>query len=206
MSHKLSGSKIFKAGFYIAVSAFFLGGCDPKISGHPEKVASQYIEAVQKNDFKTIVELNFDTSRSRKYLERSEGADRDKAIKAHFKENKAAYQTAGLSFSPGVRWAEKHYFPASALVEIGEPYPPVGAGEDDVNATYEMAVSAFVPVKVEYPDRNQAPIHNGRKIETASFECVFRKIREGENVRVYSHDAKWFFAGCIFNSSLATYR
>jgi len=206
MSRKWSGKTIYKAGFYIIVSAFLWGGCDREIPGHPEKVAFEYIHAVQKNDFQAIYKLNFDTSRSRKYLECSEKKADDKICEDNFRENKTAYEKAGLNLSPGVRWAEKHYFPPSALIEVGEPYPPVGAGDDDLNAKYEMAVSVFIPVKVEYQDQNEAPSQNNRKIKTASFECVLRKIREGGNVRVYFHDAKWYFAGCVFNSATATFR
>ncbi|VAW27401.1 hypothetical protein MNBD_BACTEROID07-302 [hydrothermal vent metagenome] len=206
MSRKWSGKKIFKAGFCIAISAFALGGCDQKIPGHPEKIASEYIKAVQRNDFKTIYRLNFDTSRSSKYLKCSDGKAENKICEQNFRENKTIYENAELNFSPGVRWVEKHYFPASALVDIGEPYPPAAAGEDDINSKYERAVSVFVPVKVEYPDQNEAPSQDDRKIKTASFECVFRKIREGGNVRVYSHDIKWYFAGCVFNAQSVTYR
>ncbi len=205
MSHKLSGNKIFKAGFYIAVLAFVTGGCDQKIVGHPEKVTSDYIKAVQRNDFKAIYKLNFDTSRSSKYLKCSDEKAEEKICEQNFRENKTIYENVELNLSPGVRWTEKYYFPASALIDIGEPYPPVAAGEDDINSKYEKAVSVFIPVKVEYPDQDEAPSQDDRKIKTASFECVLRKIREGGNVRVYSNDTKWYFAGCVFNSLSATY-
>ncbi len=183
-----------------------MAGCVRKIPGRPEKIMEEYVKAVQRKDFETIFALNAGAARIRKFLERSEMGDKEKILKEDFEKNKAAYQAAEPSFAPGVRWTEKHYFPATALVDIGDPYPPASAGEDNVNAEYEMAMSVFVPVIVKYPDQNEAPAYNKRKLKTARYDCALRKIREGGAVRVYSTDDKWYFAGCVFDSSSVTYQ
>ncbi|VAW27576.1 hypothetical protein MNBD_BACTEROID07-1038, partial [hydrothermal vent metagenome] len=142
---------------------------------------------------------NINTARQKKFLGQSKEDDMAKSIENSIAENWAKYQSAVPTFISGVIWAEKFYFPASSTTVIGKAYTLAPIGDDSVNALYEMSTTVNVPVTVTYTEKKDAPKYNGKEVKTASYDCVLGKIREGDNVRVYSHDDKWYFSGCVIN-------
>jgi len=193
-------AKQWTAPVLLALAVAALAGCTQKIPGHPEKTVSEYVEAVRGGDFKTVFRLNFTTAKNTKYLKLSEVGDPEQAIQEAHDRAFAQYQAAAPTFMAGVLWSEKGYFIPDSQVEIGSAFSQPPAPDDPVNAEYEAATSVYVPVTVTYSNPDTAPALNNRKIRVARYDCSLRKIREGKNVRVYSHDDRWFFAGCVIET------
>jgi len=183
------------------ITALLLLSCSKAIPGHPEKIMSGYIEAVKKDDFATIYELNMKTARQKKYLGKTSVGNLGMILKENFEKNRSDYENVPISFNLGEQWVEKHFFRTAAIYSIGEPYSPKPVGDDPVNAKYESSVSCYVPVLVEYGDTKTGLEYNGKKIKSAKYDCSMRKIREGNNARVYSHDDNWYLAGCVIDTS-----
>lgn len=207
MSRKWSGKRLSDGLSAIALAFFMLGlvSCTEKIPGNPKKVVTDYVTAVQKNDFDTIYKLNRVTARNMKYLQSSEVGDIEEALRQTYNTKMEEYNSVAPTFTPGVQWAEKHFFPKSARITYGEPYQLKPVGDDPVNAEYEKALTAMIPVYVEYTDKTVAPEHEGKKIKTASYTCSVGKIRGGMTVRVYNVDANWYFNGCIIDRDSLQY-
>jgi len=189
----------------LAALAALTAGCVKKISGAPENTAERYIAAVQAGDYKTIFDLNAASARQLKHLRLLTGGDTEKSMSQAMERFRQNYVEAPSTFQTGVAWAEKGFFQAGAQCKVGAAFQPVKAGDDPVNADYEKGNSVFVPVDVTYPDSNTALDHNGKKVKTAHYDCGLKKIREGKNVSVYSHDEVWYFGGCMVNEGTLTY-
>ncbi|MBF0169719.1 MAG: hypothetical protein HQK87_01295 [Nitrospinae bacterium] len=169
------------------------------IPGEPEKVTRRYVEAIQTGDYHTLFRLNHVTARRLKYFDMSElPEDREEAVRYQAAQQ-AEYEATPPDFTPGVRWAERHYFPPTARVTVGKAVSPAAAPNDPVNADYEKANSVTVPVTVDYPDPGQAPLYQGKPMASAAFDCMLIKLRVGKNVAVYSHDDQWYVNGVILD-------
>ncbi|MGK7345145.1 MAG: hypothetical protein ACNS63_04990 [Candidatus Nitrospinota bacterium M3_3B_026] len=178
--------------------------CHDRIPGKPEKTTAEYIEAIQKNDFAAVYQLNRVTARQARYLENTDVGDVDEMLRQNYEQRKAEYEAARAVFTPGIQWAEKHFFPASASVSVGEASWIKPVGDDPVNADYEKALTVTVPVSVEYKDKSAAPELEGKKLKSASYTCSLGKIRSEKSVRVYNVDEQWYFNGCILNRESVT--
>ncbi|VAX25499.1 hypothetical protein MNBD_NITROSPINAE02-1181 [hydrothermal vent metagenome] len=189
----------------IILSLVALAGCVDEIPGNPEKVMDEYIRAIQKDDFKTLYSLNVKTARQKKYLSLTKIGDIQKTLDENYNMNLALYKSAKPGPDIGMRWGEKFFFTATSSFTIGSPYFMKPVGDDPVNADYEKASNILIPVTVTYSKLDQAPKVDGRKVKSARYDCVLRKIREGFNVTIYSHDDKWYFAGCSVDTSSITY-
>lgn len=179
--------------------------CQDRIPGEPEKTAREYIEAIQKNDFAAVYRLNRVTARQVRYLENTDVGDVDEMLRQDYERRKADYEAVRTAFTPGIQWTEKHFFPASASVSVGEASWIKPAPGDPVNAEYEKALSVMVPVSVEYKDKNDAPVFEGKRLKSASYTCAMGKIRSEKSVRVYNVDEQWYFNGCILDRGSVTW-
>ena len=198
MNLKLFGS--FRYEYFVLL--FALLSCMNDIPGEPKKRVQEYITAVQKGDFETIYRLHRVTAQQKKYLEQTEGGDLKELMKQNYERNKASYESVKPSFMDNIQWAEKYFFPPSCSPSVGEPQKPAPATKDDPGyADYEKALTTMVPVSVTYNSEKDAPQLSGRKLKFAKYICILGKIREGSNVRIYSHDDQWFFNGCIPDSN-----
>jgi len=182
-----------------------VASCTKKIPGDPDKTLERYIKALQAQDMQTITDLNHLSARQLKFLRQSSSEDRQKSIDMALEGYKEAFDAAPHTFQQGITWSERYFFPAGAKFTIGEPYSPVKVGDDPVNAEYEKSNNSFVPVDVVYPDSKTAPDHGGKKVKSAHYDCSMKKIREGRNVAIYSHDDTWYFGGCVVNQAQFTY-
>lgn len=196
MNRKLFGKNLFRAIALLLLMAGAVSACTlNKIAGDPAKVLKDYIAAVQKGDFNTMYALSHVTARQKKWIQKSETGDVQKQEAEHFQRHKAMYDATVMGMA-NVQWAEKFFFPPSAIVEIGKPHDPVPV-EKKMGDAYEKGVVVVSTVSVSYPKPEEAPEYNGVKLKNAVYECSLRKIRHDESVMVYSYDDKWFFAGCV---------
>jgi len=203
MNRKLFGERF---AVLVAVAALMAAGCEKKIPGEPEKTVERYVKAVQAQEYKTIFEINALSARQLKHLRLSAGAEKEKSIAQAMEKFQQAFNDAPVTFQPGITWAEKNYFPAGAQVTVGTAYWPQKVGDDPVNAEYEKYNNCFVPVAVDYAGAKQTPENDGKKVKSAQFDCSLKKIREGQNVTVYSHDDLWYVGGCIATMGKITYQ
>lgn len=202
MNHKLFGKNLFRSIVLLILVAGTMAACSlDKIAGDPAKVLKEFIAAVQKNDFNTMYALNNDTARQEKWLKKGESGDVQKQRTENFQRSKEFYDTAVMSFSPGVRWAEKFFFPPSAKVVIGKPRDPEPVEKEKMGDAYEKGMVAVITVAVTYPVPEEAPEFHDAKLKYAEYNCMLRKIRQEGSVMIYSYDDKWFFSGCIINSN-----
>lgn len=192
MSRKLFGSIAVLLAVSLAVA-----GCTGKIPGNPEAVAERYIKAVQANDFNTIHSLKVATARELRLLGGKDSTLSKEELKQNLEKHRAIYGEAQPSFTPGQRWAERFFFTASSTVTVGKAYSLPPFGSDPVNAEYEKDTTVIVPVNVVYSSREDAPEYNENKVRSARYDCTLSKIREEGAVSIYSHDAQWYFSGCI---------
>ena len=176
--------------------AFFAISCEEKIPGDPEKTITEYIGAIQNNNYQTIFALNFASKRKIRFIEDAEGVDIKAMLADNFEKDKADYMAAEQTFTTGNRWIERHFFPKSASFTVGEAYFMEPVGDDPVNVDYEKAVSVQTPVFVEYNNVKDAPLYEGRAVFSAKYVCMLRKLRQKGSVRIYSHDTDWFVASC----------
>jgi len=204
MNRKLFGKNL-------AVVLFLLGAgvvasCSEKIVGNPQKVAKEYIEAVQKGDFLALYHLNRSTARQSKYILSSDVGDVKKADAENLARAKAGYDSVEPGFHPGSQWGEKYLFPASAKVVIGKPRNPQLAAKDTFGDNYEKGNTVIVIVSASYPSAEQAPEYHGNKLKYAEYSCMLGKIRADKSVMIYTYDENWYFNGCFINSETAQYR
>ncbi len=204
MNRKLSGNTARTAAA-VALLVIALTACSQKIPGDPKGTLGKYIKAVQQGDFKTIYSINQVTARQKKYLRQTTMGNVDEIVAENYRKSKSDYDAHKPVKAANVQWREKYFFLPSTSVAIGKPKPPSAAGDDPVNAEYEKAGTVYVPVSVIYNDPAQAPEIDDKKVKSMDYLCTLVKIREGKNVRVYSHDDKWFFGSCIEESSSASY-
>ena len=176
--------------------AFFAVSCEEKIPGDPQKTLTDYIMAIQNADYEAIFSLNHASERKIRFIEEAEGADIKLMLAENFKKDKADYMAAQQTFTTGSRWIERHYFPKSSTFTVGKAYFMEPVGDDPVNVEYEKAVSVQTPVVVEYKSLKDAPLFDGRKVVSAQYVCILRKLRQKGSVRIYSHDTDWFIASC----------
>lgn len=191
--------------FVLSIFSLALLSCTSEIPGDPKKTLEEYITAVQKGNFETVYRLNKVTARQKKYLEQTKIDDFKKILKQNYEKNWANYKSVKPSFIANIQWAEKHFFPPSCSPSVGKPQKPTPIGNDRVNVEYEEALTIIVPVFVTYNAKRDAPKLNGRKIKSTGYVCILGKIREGSNVRIYSHDDQWFFGSCILDTTSAKF-
>jgi len=205
MNRKLFGNIVVikKALFVIALLA--LNSCSESIPGNPEKVAGDYVKALQSKDFSRIYELNFLTVRQNRLLLREEGASGKMLMEENFRNHKADYESAEAKFTDRGLWHEKSYFPQSAKVTVGKASYPKAAADDPVNADYEKAQNVYVKIKTLYSSPSDAPDYEAKKIKEVSFDCFLKKIRKEGNVSIYSHDEQWFVADIVPDVTTALY-
>ncbi|MDH5508765.1 MAG: hypothetical protein OEZ32_00230 [Nitrospinota bacterium] len=205
MNRKLFGKPMARSLMLAGLALVLAAGCVDKIPGDPDKELERYIKAVQESDYKTIFDINHVTARQLKFMRQMNKGDKERSLEGSYKQYKEIYLNVTPTFQIGITWAEKGFFPPGAQTKVGDPYYQVALEDDPVNAEYERATNVYVPVDVSYPDKTAAPEHDGKKVRSASYDCSMKKIREGQNVTVYSHDDKWFFGGCIVNMGKTTY-
>jgi len=206
MNLRLSGKKAFGACCLLfPLAALALFACTKEIPGNPEKTVKEYIEAVQKGDFETIYRLNRVTARQKKFLEKTEAGNVELVLKQNFERQKAAYFTSEPDIFSGALWTERYFFPPSSSVKVGKARSMSQIGDDPVNVEYEKGFLAIVPVETTYASEKDAPKLKGQSIKKAVYDCNLAKIRQGDNVRIYSHDEKWFIARCILDTDTVEY-
>ncbi len=195
MSPRLSGS--FRQILLGALCGFLLASCSQKIPGHPEKILKSYIEATQKGDFDTVYKINKLTARQIKYLGSTTVGNVDQMLKENFEQKKALWKMADTGRESGELYYEKQLFPASSEFSIVSIKTPPTLSDDPVNAEYEVANNIYGVVEVVYKNKAAAPKFDGRSAKKARYDCILSKIREGDNLRVYSDDTSWYFGGCL---------
>ena len=137
----------------------------------------QYIEALKKSDFQTLYELNSVAQRKVALISRGAEADRETNLKNNFEEYKALFNSIqGNEVSHAV-WAEKLLFPIDSSYSITSV-----TVEDDTEsktAAFRNRMIAKAEVKVSYPNRETAPIYEGKRIKEAIYVAV---LISGEDV------------------------
>ncbi len=179
--------------------------CQDKIVGNPEKVMADYIKAVQENDFATIYKLNVITIRQEMFIRSSDEEAIKEAVTANVERNRLEFEAIKPTLSMGTRWGEKYFFLPGASVTVGKAYNLAPVGDDPVNSEYEKAASVLTSVKIVYESPEKAPKHPNGLIKVAQYECTLRKTRQGKNVRIYSHDEKWYFSACVLDELSVEY-
>jgi len=182
-----------------------LSACSDNIPGEPRKIVEAYIHAVQKSDFKTIYSLSSKTARRKQYLEKLVGGDVKKVLRDDYEKNLADYKARTVTFTQGIQWTEKHFFPSTSTVKIGKAHNPKPIEGDPVNADYLKGFVAIIPVDVEYHDMATAPLYSKQRLKSASYKCTTTKMRGEESVRSYDVDIDWYFAGCIIDHQSAKF-
>jgi len=197
MNPRLSGNfrKILLGG----LCGLLLFSCSKKFPGHPEKILKSYIEATRKGDFDTVYKLHSLTARQIKYLGSTTVGNVDQLLKENFEQKKALWESADTGREAGELYYEKQFFPSSSEVSIVRIKEPPALSDDPTNADYEKANTIYGVVEAVYKNKESAPKFNGRPAKKARYDCVLSKIREGQNVRVYSDDTSWYFGGCILD-------
>ena len=186
-----------------SVLLLFTVSCEEKVPGDPEKTLTEYITAIQGDDYETIFALNHASERKIRFIEDAEDADIKLMLAENLKKDKADYIAAQQTFTTGSRWIERHFFPKSSTFTVGKAYFMEPVGDDPVNVDYEKAVSVQTPVSVEYKNTKDAPLYDGHKVLSANYVCMLRKLRQKGSVRIYSHDTDWFIASCtVFSESI----
>ena len=137
----------------------------------------QYIEALKKSDFQTLYELNSVAQRKVALIFRGAEADRETNLKNNFEEYKTLFNSIqGNEVSHAV-WAEKLLFPIDSSYSITSV-----TVEDDTEsktAAFRNRMIAKAEVKVSYPNRETAPIYEGKRIKEAIYVAV---LISGEDV------------------------
>ena len=137
----------------------------------------QYIEALKKSDFQTLYELNSVAQRKVALISRGAEADRETNLKNNFEEYKTLFNSIqGNEVSHAV-WAEKLLFPTESNYTITSV-----TVEDDTEsktAAFRNRMIARAEVKVSYPNRETAPIYEGKRIKEAIYVAV---LISGEDV------------------------
>lgn len=201
MNRKLFGKNIFRTFALLALLTAGVSACTlNKIAGNPEKVLKDYIEAVQRGDFNAIYAMSQVTARQKRLIAKAETGDKKVLEAEQFQRHKAIYDAAVLSFS-NEQWGEKFYFPPSAKVEIGKAHDPLPVEKEKMGDAYEKGGVVVVKVSVTYQKPEEAPEYNGHKLNYADYNCMLRKVRYEDSVMIYSYDDKWYFGGCLINSS-----
>ena len=142
-----------------------------------KQALEQYIEALKKSDFQTLYELNSVAQRKVALIFRGAEADRETNLKNNFEEYKALFNSIqGNEVSHAV-WAEKLLFPIDSSYSITSV-----TVEDDTEsktAAFRNRMIAKAEVKVSYPNRETAPIYEGKRIKEAIYVAV---LISGEDV------------------------
>ncbi len=201
MNRKLFGRNFFRMLALLTLITGAVSACTlDKIAGQPENVLREYIDAVQKGDFNTIYALSQVTARQKRLIAKSETGDKKVLEAEQFQRHKTIYDATVMSFS-NEQWTEKFYFPPSAKVEVGKAHDPLPVEKEKMGDAYEKGGVVVVKVSVTYPKPEEAPEYNGQKLNYADYNCMLRKIRYEDSVMIYSYDEKWYFGGCLINSS-----
>lgn len=207
MNRKLFGKN--GAILTVAVALLLATGvsCSDSIPGKPDMVLQEYVVAVQKGDFETIYRLNRATARQSRFIHKDKTGDAEKMDAENMAMARANYEAVQPSFTPGMHWAEKHFFPQTSGVFIGRPQHLAPTGnEPGLKDNYEKGNTVVIPVSVTYPDLNQAPEYGGKKIKQAEYRCVMGKVRMEDSLMIYTHDDKWFFNACLIEIEKIEYR
>jgi hypothetical protein len=162
----------------IAVLAVFtaLFGCT-KGTSEAKKALEQYIEALKKGDFQTLYELNSVTQRKVALIHRGAEQDKEGSLKKNFEEYKALFDSIQNEGISNAVWAEKFLFPADSKYTISSII--VEEDKDSVTARFRKRWVARAEVKVEYSNKETAPIYGEERIKAAAYMVV---LISGEDV------------------------
>lgn len=135
-----------------------------------KQALEQYIEALKKDDFQTLYELNSVTQRKIALIYRGAEAERENNLKKNLEEYKVLFDSIqGNEVSHAV-WAEKILFPSDSNYTITSV-----SVEDDTEsktAAFRNRMVAKAVVKVSYPNRGTAPIYEDSRIKEATYLIV----------------------------------
>lgn len=185
----------------------FVSACAEKIPGNPEITMKEYIEAVQKRDFKTIYYINRSTARQSKYILKSKDADTLRMDAENLEKNRLEFEAIAPNFTQGVRWNEKHFFPSSSIVKIGKPQDFIKQiDKQRPGENYEKGNTVQFLISVDYPNATDAPEISGIKLKYAEYICSLGKIRQDQMVMIYSIDDKWYFNSCMVDMGKVQYQ
>lgn len=197
--------KPFLSGLSVtALVLLALSACVDSIAGNPEKVTADYIEAIQKNDADAFFRLNHITARRLKYLAFGTDAEDKEALKLQVKLWKEWWRNTESEYDVTHRWNDRALFPPGAETTVGKAYLYKSVGSDHINSEYLKGLKTLVPVQVKYAETSL--IFEGKKVASARFDCILGKIRSGKNVRIYSHDERWYVASCLIDSDSVKYK
>lgn len=164
------------AFFGIAILSISFVACSSGTS-KAKQALEQYIEALKKNDFLTLYELNSVTQRKVALMYRGAEADRENNLKKNLEEYKALFESIqGNEVSHAV-WAEKILFPSDSNYTITSV-----SVEDDTEsktAAFRNRMVAKAVVKVIYPNRGTAPVYEDSRIKEATYLVL---LISGEDV------------------------
>lgn len=142
-----------------------------------KQALEQYIEALKKSDFQTLYELNSVTQRKVALIYRGAEADREINLKKNLEEYKALFDSIqGNEVSHAV-WAEKMLFPADSNYSITSV--TVEDDPESKTAAFKNRMIARATIKVSYPNRSTAPIHEDSRIKEATYLVL---LISGEDV------------------------
>lgn len=161
----------------IATICISLFACTGGGTSKAKDALEQYIEALKKNDFQTLYELNSVTQKKVALIYRGAEADRESNLKRNFEEYKALFDSIQDNEVSHAVWSEKVLFPKDSQHTITSMV--VEEDKDSVTATFKNRMIAKAEVKVSYPNKDTAPVYGEEQLKEAVYIVV---LINGEDV------------------------
>lgn len=139
-------------------------------SSKAKQALEHYIEALKKNDFQTLYELNSVTQKKVALIHRGSETERESNLKRNFDEYKALFDSFNEKDVSNAVWAEKVLFPKDSthtIISVSVEKDP-----DSVTAKFRNRYIARAEVKVSYPNRNTAPVFGEEQLKEATYIVV----------------------------------
>lgn len=154
----------------ITILCLSLSACS-KGTSEVKKALELYIDALKKNDFQTIYELNSVTQRKVALIHRSTEQDKEGSLKKNFDEYKAQFDSIKDDSVNNAVFAEKSLFPKDSTHTITSVI--VEKDSESKTAQFRNRMIARAEVKVSYPNKDTAPVYGEERIKEATYLIIF---------------------------------
>ncbi len=170
------------------------------IAKGPKAAVEEYITAMQKKDFDTLYEMNYESQRKVLLILRETTERREDLLKENYLAEKNAFEKAVPGTDTSLQWSEKFLFIPDMKYSIMK-----------IEEEIEKAPSAFfrkrklmnVYIKVEYTNDAAAPVLQEaglepKKVKSATYQI--RMIQREEiikGIRLEKIKRGWIFKGII---------
>ncbi len=195
--------KRIMALYVIAVLCISIMACSGG-SSKAKQALELYIDALKKNDFQTIYELNSVTQKKVALIHRSTEQDKEGLLKKNFEEYKAVFDSMEGNEISNAVLSEKIIFPKDSAYTIASVV--VEKDSESKTAAFRNRMVARAEVKVSYSNRNTAPVFGEEKIKEATYivvliggEDVVRGLQKTNVVK------EWLFKNINIKDGEVTY-